>query len=83
MSQIKINRARKLSKIGNNYGSFDAMLAAVPAGVIAALSSAQLATLIDANWSLAQASKGIAERDACAEGAIWDARRGTLREIAN
>lgn len=82
MSQIKINRARKLSKIGATHGSFAAMLATVPAGVIAALSSAQLASLIDANWSLAQASKRIAERDACAEGAIWDGQRSNLREIA-
>lgn len=74
MHSIKIKRALKLSTIGSCSGSAIAMLDAIPQSVVAALTSAQLADLIDANWRLAGASKAIAERDAVAEGAVWDAR---------
>lgn len=58
------------------------MLDAIPAEVVAALTSRQLAALLDAMWQTACASKALANREAIAEGAIWDARRGQMREIA-
>lgn len=64
---IKINRAREKST--------------VPASVMASVSSAQLAELLDAIHSHSEESKSIAERDAIDEGAIWDERRGVMREI--
>lgn len=82
MHTIKINRALAGAAIGRNPGSALDMLAAIPATVIDALPARLLAELLDANWSLAQASKALAHTDACAEGAIWDARRQQLREIA-
>lgn len=81
MSQVKINRAMKMARIGSNPGSASDMLAAIPASTIAGLTARQLAELLDAMWSLAQASKAIAARDACAEGAIWDAQAQQMREL--
>ena len=78
---IKIERARKLSLTGNYPASFGAMLAAIPASIVDALTSRQLAELIDANWTLAQASKAIANREALAEGAVWDARAQAFRSL--
>lgn len=82
MSTIKIKRARALSTIGACPGSFDAMLAHVPGDVREALTSAQLAHMIDGLWRACGASKAIATQDACAEGAIWDAQSCRMREIA-
>lgn len=82
MSQIKIKRARAAATIGRYPASFDAMLARVPADVVAALTSAQLAQMLDALADACDASKALAARDACDEGAIWDARANRLREIA-
>ncbi len=79
---IKVNRALKLSKIGDCPQSASAMLDALPASAISALTGAQIAEMLDAMWDMAQRSKAIAEREAVAEGAIWDARKGILREIA-
>lgn len=82
MSKIKIDRARKASKIGKFPRSFNAMVAAIPSEAISALTSKQIAIMIDAIWDACQRSKGIAERDACTEGAVWDAKAGKLREIS-
>lgn len=71
MSKIKIRRAQKLSKIGDCYGSFAAMLDGVPATVV-----------IDAMWSVAGASKAIADREACSNGFVWDARSCRARNLA-
>ncbi|MFN7002195.1 MAG: hypothetical protein ACK4NW_02050 [Roseinatronobacter sp.] len=81
-NSIKVNRAVAMSQIGSHPASAQAMLAAIPRDVIDALPSRLVAALLDANWQLAQQSKAIAEADAVQEGAIWDARRGQLREIA-
>ncbi|RWR28867.1 hypothetical protein D2T31_12200 [Sinirhodobacter populi] len=79
-NQIKVNRAIKMSEIGAHAESAAAMLLAIPESVVEALPARLIAQLLDANWTLAQQSKAIAERDAISEGAIWDGRR--MREIA-
>lgn len=82
MSMIKINRALKLSHVFRFPGSAGAMLDRIPEDVIEALSGARLAQLLDAMWDACQEAKGLAARDACSEGAVWDARRGKLRDLA-
>lgn len=79
---IKIARAKTLAGIGPYHRSFEAMLAAVPASVVAKLSSRQLAELIDANWCLAQSAKALAEREAIDNGFVWDARTSQARDLA-
>ena len=82
MSQIKINRAMRLSVIGDCPGSFASMLDAIPAEVRAALTSHQLAEQIDANWRLASASKALSERGVTENGFVWDSSAERGREIA-
>jgi hypothetical protein len=82
MSSIKINRALKASRVGRFPGSADAMLERIPASVVAHLTGAALAEMADAMWDACQESKIIAASDACNEGAVWDVRRGRLRELA-
>ncbi|MCK5930993.1 MAG: hypothetical protein KAG89_02390 [Fulvimarina manganoxydans] len=79
---IKIRRAISMSSIGSLVETRSAMLEAIPASVLATASSRQIADLLDANWALAQRSKASAAEAACDEGAIWDANRQRLREIA-
>lgn len=79
---IKINRALRQSSIGTNPASASAMLAGIPASIIEAVTSRQLADLLDANWSLAQETKALAALAWIDEGAIWDARQQRLRDIA-
>ena len=81
LSQIKINRAMARARVGRYPGSARAMLDLIPATVAAALTSAQIAELLDAMWTASGASKALALADALDEGAIWDARRQCLREI--
>ncbi len=79
---IKIKRALRLAAVGDLPETSGAMLAALPAETVAALTARQLAGLLDAAWRLVQASKALAERAACDEGAVWDARAQRLRELA-
>ncbi|MCG8506186.1 MAG: hypothetical protein MI755_16400 [Sphingomonadales bacterium] len=81
MPQIKINRAAQHSETGRYPETFRAMLGHVPADLIARVTGRDLAMIIDALARCATRSKAIAERDACDEGVIWDARKRTLREI--
>lgn len=67
----KITRARRLSAIGRYPASFAAMLDALPQCAIEGLSSKRLAELLDAMWSLAQASKQVALDDAARSGELW------------
>ena len=69
---IKVNRAFSLAGIGRYPGSASAMLQAIPPAMIAALTAAQIAAIMDANWALAQASKAIRATEALVEGGIWD-----------
>ena len=80
MSQLKINRAYAKSKIGSYPASREAMLDYIPAGVVAALASQQLAEMLDAMWSACQDAKRIAAQDAMRNGCIWDGTQ--MREIA-
>lgn len=82
MHTIKVNRALSLASIGGCPGSAGDMLGAIPTAVIEALPSRLLAELLDANWRLAQRSKALANAEAVAEGAVWDARHQRLREVA-
>lgn len=82
MSDLKISRARKLSKIGDCHGTFAAMASHVSVTVADAVSSRTLATIIDDLYDASQAAKAIAVTDAIAEGAVWDARQERHRNIA-
>lgn len=79
---IKVNRAMSLASIGAYPESARAMLRAIPHIVVAALTAKQLAALMDANWTLAQASKAIAERAVIEDGGVWDATRGRFEALA-
>ncbi len=79
---IKINRAQALSTTGPYRATFAALLDAIPAPVVAALTAHQLAELIDANARLADASKAIATREICDNGFVWDSRRGASRDLS-
>lgn len=79
---IKINRARKLSVIGNTPGSFYAMIERIPATVTGAITSRQLADMVDAMWAACQEAKALAAKEAIDQGAVWDARSQRLRGIA-
>lgn len=79
---IKINRAQALSTTGRYGQTFAAMLEAIPAAVVETLTARQLADTIDAMQRLAEASKALAARDICADGFVWDARRGASRDLA-
>ena len=46
-NNIKINRARNLSNLGNNPRSFEAMLKIIPASVVSNINSTDLSLLID------------------------------------
>lgn len=83
MSTVKVNRALALASVGRNPASASDMLAAIPQAIIAALTSRQIAELMDAMWHACQRSKALAAQDAIDEGAIWDARRQQLVELAH
>jgi hypothetical protein len=82
ISNIKYRRALVKSAVGRFPSSADAMIDRIPHDVLAALTGAQIASLMDAMWDACQEAKHIACQDAVAEGAIWDSRRRALREIA-
>lgn len=91
---IKVNRALSASRIGGVHGGGDhdipqcgcaasalAMLDAIPETVVAQLSAAALADLLDAMWMMCERTKAIAAADVIQEGAVWDAKQQRLREI--
>lgn len=78
---IKIDRATRQAKIGSTPRSTAAMLAWIPRSVLSALTSAQLAELIDAMYGACQEAKGIAEQAAVDQGCVWDARRQQMRDL--
>lgn len=78
---IKVNRALQSAAIGDCPRSAAAMLEAIPASVIARLTSREIAALLDANWRLALASKAQADREAVQTGAIWDAAGERMVEL--
>ena len=82
MSCIKVKRAFAKASIGTCPGSAADMLAAIPQSTISALTSTQLAELIDAMWAACQRSKALHAREVIAEGSVWDARRECLLELA-
>lgn len=78
----KVNRALALSGIGAHPQSASAMLSAIPDEVIDALPARLIAQILDANWTLAESSKAIAEREAVQQGCVWDAKAQRHRDIA-
>ena len=80
---IKINRAQKLTSIGKYPGTWAALLAHVPAELRNTLTARQIAQTVDALWACAQASKAIADREAIADGGVWDARRQQFHDLAS
>jgi hypothetical protein len=78
---IKITRAIRKSHIADCPSSVMAMVDVVPMSVVGALSSAQLADLIDGLWRVCQTSKSIAEREAIDAGAVWCSRRNRFLEL--
>ena len=81
MHSTKILRALGKAKVGSFPRTSTAMLDHVPASAVSALTSTQLAELLDGMHALAQASKAITESDVLAEGAIFDPNQLALREI--
>lgn len=79
---IKIKRALRLSTIGANHASANAMLDFVPAAIIETLPARKLAEMLDAMWQLAGNSKAVAARDAIKEGGVWDDRASRFRALA-
>lgn len=79
--QIKLARARRLAKAARYPATYDAMLDYVPEAAVAKLTGAEIAAVVDALRATAIDAKALAAREACAEGAIWDARTQRLREI--
>lgn len=80
---IKINRAVAQSDVGQHPATATAMLAAIPADVIAALPSRLIAQMIDACDDLAATSKAIALRDALSDGGVWCDKSQEFVEICN
>ena len=80
--QTKYNRAKTMSKIGDNHGSFDAMWAHIPATVVEALTSRQLAAMVDGLWDCAGLSKKLACVEAIENGFVWDHNRNVARDLA-
>jgi hypothetical protein len=79
---IKYRRAKALSAIGNLPGSFDAMWGHIPAEVRKALTSRQIASMIDGLWQCANASKAEAEREAVRNGFVWNEANGKIVALA-
>lgn len=79
----KVNRALRLSSIGRYGASASAMLQTIPDEVIAALSARHIASILDANWGLAQMSKAIASREIIENGFVWDTRKNRAVDLAN
>lgn len=82
MSSVKVKRALGKAVIGDCRGSAGAMLAHIPDSIIAQVNSSALAELVDAMWRACQQSKSLAAAEIIADGTVWDARAGRLREIA-
>lgn len=83
MHTIKINRARKLSTTGKYPESFSAMLNHIPSRLIERLTSREIADMIDALWNASLKAKELQDAAIVAEGAVWDAKRQRLIELAN
>lgn len=79
---IKLDRAAKLCDLARYPASYAAMLDAIPASIIDALTARQIAELVDANWRLAQASKALRADEVISDGGIFDDRRGQFRALA-
>lgn len=80
---IKISRAYQNAEIGKYPASREAMLKHLPDELIKTLTSRELAMVLDALWSCAEAAKVIAEQEIVAEGAVWDAKTQRLIELQN
>jgi len=83
MYQIKIARAKKLSRVGRYPHTCRAMLDALPREALEALTGRQIAVLLDSLHSLTLRTKAIHEADICHEGAVWDARVDRLRTVGS
>lgn len=81
MSQIKIERARRLSSTGNYPATFSAMLSHVSAETISTVSSRTLAAIIDDLRKASEAAKALANAEAINEGCVWDARQQRHKDI--
>jgi hypothetical protein len=64
MSTIKINRASKLSSTGAFPATFEAIVSKIPPSAIAALTSAQLAEVVDAMRGQYEVGYSVGYKDA-------------------
>lgn len=78
---VKLNKALKKAQVGKYPRSAEAMVRHLPILAIETCTSSEIAAVLDAMYSACQEAKAIAERDACAEGCVWDATQKRLREI--
>ncbi len=80
--QVKYDRAMAKAHVGCFPGSAAAMWDRIPRDAIDALTSTQIAHLLDAMWDACQEAKLLAEAEAVSNGAVWDAQNQRLREVA-
>lgn len=78
---IKINRAFAQSKIGNFPIIRAEALSLIPESVIAWASSSTLAKLLNALDQSHRAGRAIEANSILDEGAIFDPRKGSMREL--
>jgi hypothetical protein len=83
LSIIKYRRAKAHSAIGNLPGSFDAMWGHIPADVRKALTSREIAAMIDGLWQCANESKAEAEREVVWNGFVWNEANGKTVALAS
>jgi hypothetical protein len=81
MHSTKVIRALSKAKVGGYPRTSAAILNHIPASAVSALTSTQLAELLDGMAALAKASKATAEAEVLQEGAIYDPNQMALVEI--
>jgi hypothetical protein len=79
---IKTNRALSASSVGAYPQTARAMLGHLGDDLVASLTSAQLAAVLDALHAASSAAKAAAARDVEDQGCVWSDCRGMMLEVA-
>jgi hypothetical protein len=79
---IKRERARRLCPVGRYPETYAALSAHLPDRLLDRLTARDLADVIEAFARVSGTAKALADREAVANGCVWDARAGRLVEIA-
>jgi hypothetical protein len=78
---IKRERARRLCPVGRYPETYAALSAHLPERLVERLSARDLADVIEAFDLVSSTGKALADREAVANGCVWNARAGRLVEI--